>query len=201
MMNTVTQKDFVRLFNTAVTRFKREKCMSMEFIPYMDGEPHEQWFNGVLNTVHMRGVTLYPIERYGYVVGILFLRNPHLKFKQLMSWIDKRCQKKFDCKHIEKELYAASVCGKRGRWSSEDEYHKAYLCHDGDKCDKIKKQLQKVKNTRDIVEVSLETDENFENMEESIRNETELYGSVTHTLRFKIITPGGKVKMDSVIYY
>ena len=196
----VTVKQFTKLFNAAVKRFKAQKCESMEFVPYLDGEPHEQWFAGVLNTVHMRGVVLHPIERYGYTVGILFLRKPHSKFTQLMSWLDKYGHKNFNVNHIESKLYVADVCGKRGRWSTEDECRKDYLCHNDKWCEKVKKSLQEMRNTGDNIEVSRETVEHFENMEESIRNETELYGCVLHTLHFKVTAPGGKVKFDSVIY-
>lgn len=198
--NKITVEQFTKLFNDAVKRFRKGKYNSMEFIPYLDGEPHEQWFTGVLNTVHMRGVNLYPIERYGYVAGILFLRKPCTKFKQLMSWIDKYGTKNFSLSHVETALYVADVCGKRGRWSVEDERRKDYFCHNDKWCEKVKSTLQKLRNTYDHIYVSIETIEEFENMEESIRNETELYGCVLYTLHFRVVTPGGKVKFDSVIY-
>ena len=193
-------EEFTRIFNNAVKRVRLTKCSSMEFIPSTYSSVPEEWFLGMIRTVHMKGINLYPIEQYGHVTGILFLKRPCAKFNQLTAWLTKYGQMDFSLNDIETKLYVADVCGKRGKWSIEDEHRKDYLCHNESWCDRVKKQLQKTRNTGDKVEVSLKTVEHFENMEESIRNETELYGCVLHTLHFKITTPGGKVKMDTIVY-
>lgn len=193
-------EEFTKIFNNTVKRVRLAKYPSMEFIPSVYAYIPERWYTEMIKMVHMRGINLYPIERYGYIKGILFLKKPCSKFKQLIAWISKHGCTDFSLDNIETKLYVADVCGKRGKWYKEDERRKEYLCHNDTWCDKVKKQLQKVRNTGDKVEVRMETVEDFENMEDSIRNETELYGSVLHTLHFKVITPGGKVKMDTVIY-
>lgn len=196
----ITTEDFSRFLNNAVRRMKKFKCTSMEFVA---GGGHfevpEKLYTGLIEVTHMRGFNLYPIKKYGTVTGVLFLKKPCAKFKQLISWINKYSSQ--GCSdNIETELFTSSICGKRGRWSIEDARNKDYLCHDEAWCDRVKKTLQKIRNTGDRIEVSVDTIEDFENMEESIRNETELYGSITRTLHFSVITPGGKVKFDSVIY-
>lgn len=197
----ITVEEFTKYFNNAVRRLKKLKCNSMEFIAgggYYNVP--EKFYLSLIGTTRLRRYNLYPIERYGCVVGILFLRKPCTKFKQLMSWIDKYGTKNFSSSHVETALYVADVCGKRGKWSVEDERRKDYFCHNDKWCEKVKSTLQKLRNTYDKIYVSIETIEEFENMEESIRNETELYGCVLHTLHFRVVTPGGKVKFDSDIY-
>lgn len=202
----ITIEQFSKFFNNAVKRMKKSKLNSMEFIA---GGGHynvpEKYYLGLLNTVHLRGFNVYPIKKYGATVGILFLKKPCAKFNQLISWLNKYTSNQYgykdvDFKDIETTLYVARVCGKRGKWSKEDERGKEYLCHDENWCERVKKILQKTRNTGDRIEVLRETVEDFENMEDSIRNETELYGSVIHNLHFKIVTPGGKVKFNSTIY-
>jgi hypothetical protein len=205
---TMTEKEktempfekFTDWFNNTVYRIRKAKWPSMDFIPGWIYDCPKRWILGAIQSTNVRGYNLYPIERFDKVIGILFLKKPCAKFNQLIGWVDKYCTNGFNTGDIETKLYVADICGKRGVWSPRDEHRKEYLCHNPKWCDRVKKQLQKLRNTGDKVEVFIDTVEDYENLEESIRNETELYGSVLYTLHFKVTTPGGKVKFDGVIY-
>lgn len=195
----ITVEEFTKYFNNAVRRLKKFKCSSMEFAIDHWRVP-EKWYLSLIETTHLRVYNLYPIKKYDTVAGILFLKKPCTKFNQLIAWISKYKCNDYDLDNIETKLYVADVCGKRGRWYPNDERRKDYLCHNEAWCDRVKKRLRKMRNTGDTVIVYPKLIEEFENYEESIRNETELYGCVSHTLRFKVVTPGGKLKFDDVIY-
>lgn len=197
----ITLEGFTKYFNNDIRRLRKLKSNSMEFVAgggYYDVP--EKFYLSLLETVHIRGYNLYPIKKYDTVTGILFLKKPCTKFNQLIAWISKYKCNDYDLDNIETKLYVADVCGKRGKWSKNDERRRDYLCHNEAWCERVKKGLQKVRNTGDKVEIAIDLVENFENMEESIRNETELYGSILRTLHFMITTPGGKVKFNAIIY-
>jgi hypothetical protein len=195
----ITVEEFTKYFNNAVRRLKKLKCSSMEFSLDHWRVP-KKWYLSLIETTHLRGFNLYPIKKYDTVAGILFLKKPCAKFNQLIAWLNKYSISNLNVDNIETMLYVADVCGKRGRWSRDDERRREFLCHNEAWCEKVKKELQKVRNTGDKLQVRIDMVDNFENMEESIRNETELYGSILRTLHFMITTPGGKVKFNSIIY-
>lgn len=201
----MTEKDkqafekFRKEFNETVKIFKKGGYKSLEFIP--DCEFDSNLFWAIRRATRIRGAELWPIKSYdGDTIGILFLKKPCDKFMQLLRWLNKYATKNVHYAFIEQSLYVADVCGKRGKWSLRDEHRKKYLCHNPEWCNRVKKTLQGIRHTGDQLEVGFRTVEDFENLEESIHNETELYGSVLHTMYFKVTTPGGKVKFDGVIY-
>lgn len=204
---TMTGKDkqtfekFRKEFNKAFQEYKKSGEVIRLWFP-SDMVP-ERYYDVVLDTVHPRGIVL--IKRNNLEgQGIYFFKKPCGKFNQLLNWIDKYCTWRQYCEvhrnYLELKLYSADIFGKRGLWEPRDEKRKEYLCHNPERCDSIKKKLQELRNTGDKVEIYIETIGDYENLEESIRNETELYGSVLYALHVKVITPGGKVKFSGVIY-
>lgn len=130
-----------------------------------------------------------PIKRE-QAVGIEFKAKPVIEYKKLINWLNRKgiTQTIGDW-----DIYAIRLFGKRGYYNESG--MKRYLAYYSDRCTQLLNELQQVYHYGDKLVLSkIKQEDEIEDLDYSIKYETECYGIRYNFYEVSIYTKGGKLR-------
>lgn len=121
---------------------------------------------------------------------VVCLAKPCKEFDALNKFITKRTGKGIDIL----KWYDVDLFGKRG--SYDESGNKTYLCFNAKKCAAILAEIKPKATAKDTMTFAIVEQDYIDDLDYSIRYETECYGRRYNRLEVKVTTPSGREKLN-----